>query len=83
MKHKRSSEQINVIDSIRNAKDATVFATLPVGFRPIQDIALSAIMIKGGVNTNFCEVTVKKDGGIFVDGVQSGSTFHIEKGVSR
>ncbi|MFZ7803585.1 BppU family phage baseplate upper protein [Bacillus thuringiensis] len=78
MKYKRSGEQVNVIGSIRNAQNATVFATLPVGFRPIQDIAHPAIMITGGVNTNFCEVTVKKDGGIFVNGVQSGSTFHIE-----
>ncbi|MBZ8122336.1 BppU family phage baseplate upper protein [Bacillus thuringiensis] len=77
LKYKRSGEHVNVIGSIRNAQNATVFATLPVGCRPVQDIALPAIMITGGVNTNFCEVTVKKDGGIFVNGVQSGSTFHI------
>ncbi|MEK4677253.1 MULTISPECIES: BppU family phage baseplate upper protein [Bacillus] len=77
LKYKRSGEHVNVIGSIRNAQKATVFATLPVGCRPVQDIAVPAIMITGGVNTNFCEVTVKKDGGIFVNGVQSGSTFHI------
>ncbi|MGR5865595.1 BppU family phage baseplate upper protein [Bacillus cereus] len=77
LKYKRSGEHVNVIGSIRNAQNATVFATLPVGCRPVQDIAVPAIMITGGVNTNFCEVTVKKDGGIFVNGVQSGSTFHI------
>ncbi|MBJ8127501.1 BppU family phage baseplate upper protein [Bacillus cereus] len=77
LKCKRSGEHVNVIGSIRNAQNATVFATLPVGCRPVQDIAVPAIMITGGVNTNFCEVTVKKDGGIFVNGVQSGSTFHI------
>ncbi|ONG66492.1 hypothetical protein BKK44_21555 [Bacillus cereus] len=77
LKYKRSGEQVNVIGSIRNAQNATVFATLPVGCRPVQDIAVPTIMITGGVNTNFCEVTVKKDGGIFVNGVQSGSTFHI------
>lgn len=78
MKYKKSGEHVNLIGSIRNAQNATVFATLPAGFRPIQDIARPAVMITGGVNTNFCEVTVKKDGGIFVNGVQSGSTFHIE-----
>lgn len=77
LKCKRSGEHVNVIGSIRNAQNATVFATLPVGCRPVQDIAVPAIMITGGVNTNFCEVTVKKNGGIFVNGVQSGSTFHI------
>ncbi|ARX68747.1 BppU family phage baseplate upper protein [Bacillus thuringiensis] len=77
LKYKRSGEHVNVIGSIRNAQNATVFATLPVGCRPVQDIAVPAIMITGGVNTNFCEVTVKKEGGIFVNGVQSGSTFHI------
>ncbi|MBW3496615.1 hypothetical protein [Bacillus sp. FDAARGOS_1420] len=66
-----------MIGSVRNAKDATVFATLSVGFRYIQNIALPAIMITGGVNTNFCEVTLKKDGGIFVNGVKSGSAFHV------
>ncbi|MFQ6340403.1 BppU family phage baseplate upper protein [Bacillus sp. AF62] len=77
LKYKRSGENISVIGSIRNAQNATVFATLPVGCRPVQDIAVPAIMITGGVNTNFCEVTVKKDGGIFVNGVQSGNTIHI------
>ncbi|WP_044797491.1 BppU family phage baseplate upper protein [Bacillus cereus] len=77
LKYKRSGEHVNVIGSIRNAQNATVFATLPVGCRPVQDIAVPTIMITGGVNTNFCEVTVRKDGGIFVNGVQSGSTFHI------
>ncbi|MGE6551312.1 BppU family phage baseplate upper protein [Bacillus mycoides] len=78
MKYKRSGEQINVIGSIRNAKKETVFATLPVGFRPVQDIAFPAIMIAGGVTTAFCEVTVKSNGGIFVNGaIQDGSTFHL------
>ncbi|MFZ7802626.1 BppU family phage baseplate upper protein [Bacillus thuringiensis] len=77
LKYKRSGEQISVIGSVRNPANTTVFATLPVGCRPVQDIAVPAIMITGGVNTNFCEVTVKKDGGIFVNGVQSGNTIHI------
>ncbi|MHB0803658.1 BppU family phage baseplate upper protein, partial [Bacillus thuringiensis] len=53
LKYKRSGEHVNVIGSIRNAQNATVFATLPVGCRPVQDIAVPAIMITGGVNTNF------------------------------
>ncbi|MED1382061.1 BppU family phage baseplate upper protein [Bacillus mycoides] len=78
LKYKRSGEDINVIGSIRNAKKETVFATLPVGFRPVQDIAFPAIMIAGGVTTAFCEVTVKSNGGIFVNGaIQDGSTFHL------
>ncbi|MEX0134916.1 BppU family phage baseplate upper protein [Bacillus nitratireducens] len=78
LKYKRSGEDINVIGSIRNAKKETVFATLPIGFRPVQDIAFPAIMIAGGVNTVFCEVTIKSNGGIFLNGaIQDGSTFHL------
>ncbi|HDR7950812.1 TPA: hypothetical protein QCY38_004566 [Bacillus toyonensis] len=77
MKRKRSGEHITVIGSVRNAKDVTVFVTLPVAFSLIQDIAFPAIMITGGVNTNLFEVTLNKDGGIFVNAVQRGSAFHI------
>ncbi|EOP90510.1 hypothetical protein IGM_02203 [Bacillus cereus HuB4-4] len=75
MKYKRSGEQINVIGSVRNPANTTVFATLPTGFRPVQNIAFPALAY-GGVST-VCEVTVKSDGGIFVNGVQSGNTIHI------
>ncbi|MEB9480284.1 BppU family phage baseplate upper protein, partial [Bacillus cereus] len=47
LKYKRSGEHVNVIGSIRNAQNATVFATLPVGCRHVQDIAVPAIMITG------------------------------------
>ncbi|MGQ3740822.1 hypothetical protein ACUBUI_34920, partial [Bacillus sp. Fil] len=75
MKHKRSGEQITVIGSVRNPANTTVFATLPTGFRPVQNIAFPALAY-GGAPT-ICEVTVKGDGGIFVNGVQSGNTIHI------
>ncbi|KAA6469366.1 MULTISPECIES: BppU family phage baseplate upper protein [Bacillus cereus group] len=75
MKYKRSGEQISVIGSVKNPANTTVFATLPVGFRPVQNIAFPALAY-GAVPT-VCEVTVKSDGGIFVNGVQSGNTIHI------
>ncbi|MDY8162680.1 BppU family phage baseplate upper protein [Bacillus thuringiensis] len=75
MKYKRSGEQISVIGSVKNPANTTVFATLPVGFRPVQNIAFPALAY-GAVPT-VCEVTVKSDGGIFVNGVQSGNTVHI------
>ncbi len=75
MKYKRSGEQISVIGSVRNPANTTVFATLPVGFRPVQNIAFPALAY-GAVPT-VCEVTVKSDGGIFVNGVQNGNTIHI------
>ncbi|WP_144572663.1 BppU family phage baseplate upper protein [Bacillus paramycoides] len=75
LKYKRSGEQITVIGSVRNPANTTVFATLPAGFRPVQNIAFPAL-VYGGVPT-VCEVTVKSDGGIFVNGVQSGNTVHL------
>ncbi|MED2768743.1 BppU family phage baseplate upper protein, partial [Bacillus thuringiensis] len=75
MKYKRSSEQISVIGSVRNPTNTTVFATLPTGFRPVQNIAFPALAYGNGPTV--CEVTVKSDGGIFVNGVQSGNTIHI------
>ncbi|KFL78093.1 DUF2479 domain-containing protein [Bacillus cereus ATCC 10876] len=75
MKYKRSGEQISVIGSVRNPTNTTVFATLPTGFRPVQNIAFPALAYGNGPTV--CEVTVKSDGGIFVNGVQSGNTIHI------
>lgn len=75
MKYKRSGENISVIGSVRNPQNETVFATLPVGFRPVQHIAFPALAY--GYTPAVCEVTIKPDGGIFVNGVPSGSTVHI------
>ncbi|OTZ74113.1 BppU family phage baseplate upper protein [Bacillus thuringiensis] len=75
LKYKRSGEQITVIGSVRNPVNTTIFATLPTGFRPVQNIAFPALAYGNGPTV--CEVTVKSDGGIFVNGVQSGNTIHI------
>ncbi|PEZ51583.1 BppU family phage baseplate upper protein [Bacillus cereus] len=75
MKYKRSGENISVIGSVRNPQNETVFATLPAGFRPVQHIAFPALAY--GYTPTACEVTIKPDGGIFVNGVPSGSTVHI------
>ncbi|KZD45911.1 phage baseplate upper protein [Bacillus cereus] len=75
MKYKRSGENISVIGSVRNPQNEAVFATLPVGFRPVQHIAFPALAY--GYTPAVCEVTIKPDGGIFVNGVPSGSTVHI------
>ncbi|EOO65528.1 hypothetical protein IKE_03431 [Bacillus cereus VD196] len=75
MKYKRSGENISVIGSVRNPQNETVFATIPVGFRPVQHIAFPALAY--GYTPAICEVTIKPDGGVFVNGVPSGSTVHI------
>ncbi|OUB11263.1 hypothetical protein BK708_29725 [Bacillus thuringiensis serovar yunnanensis] len=75
MKYKRSGENISVIGSVRNPQNEAVFATLPVEFRPVQHIAFPALAY--GYTPAVCEVTIKPDGGIFVNGVPSGSTVHI------
>ncbi|HDR8156493.1 TPA: BppU family phage baseplate upper protein [Bacillus cereus] len=75
MKYKRSGENISVIGSVRNPQNEAIFATLPVGFRPVQHIAFPALAY--GYTPAVCEVTIKPDGGVFVNGVPSGSTVHI------
>lgn len=75
LKYKRSGDQVTVIGSIRNPVNTTIFATLPTAFRPVQNIAFPALAYGNGPTV--CEVTVKSDGGIFVNGVQSGNTIHI------
>ncbi|MDA2639022.1 BppU family phage baseplate upper protein [Bacillus cereus] len=75
MKYKRSGENMSVIGSVRNPQNEAVFATLPIGFRPVQHIAFPALAY--GYTPVVCEVTIKPDGGIFVNGVPSGSTVHI------
>ncbi|MRC30752.1 DUF2479 domain-containing protein [Bacillus thuringiensis] len=75
MKYKRSGENISVIGSVRNPQNETIFATLPVGYRPVQHIAFPALAY--GYTPTICEVTIKPDGGIFVNGVPNGNTVHI------
>ncbi|PGS83536.1 hypothetical protein COC69_01980, partial [Bacillus cereus] len=75
MRYKKSGAHISVIGSVRNLQNETVFATLPVGFRPVQHIAFPALAY--GYTPAVCEVTIKPDGGVFVNGVPSGSTVHI------
>ncbi|MCU5403654.1 phage baseplate upper protein [Bacillus cereus] len=75
LKYKRSGEQISVIGSVKYLANTTVFATLPAGFRPVQNIAFPALAY--GAGPTVCEVTVKSDGGIFLNGVQSGNVIHI------
>ncbi|PFQ70923.1 hypothetical protein COC60_15585 [Bacillus thuringiensis] len=75
LKYKRSGEQISVIGSVKYLANTTVFATLPAGFRPVQSIAFTALAYGNGPTV--CEVTVKSDGGIFLNGVQNGNVIHI------
>ncbi|HDR4886244.1 TPA: BppU family phage baseplate upper protein [Bacillus cereus] len=75
LKYKRSGEQISVIGSVTHASNVNVFAMLPAGCKPVQNIAFPALAY--GNEPTVCEVTVKSDGGIFVNGVQSGHTIHI------
>ncbi|MCQ6337010.1 hypothetical protein COK83_30575 [Bacillus thuringiensis] len=75
LKYKRSGEQISVIGSVKYLANTTVFATLPAGFRPVQSIAFPALAYGNGPTV--CEVTVKSDGGIFLNGVQNGNIIHI------
>ncbi|PGY49739.1 hypothetical protein COE09_20520, partial [Bacillus thuringiensis] len=75
LKYKRSGEQISVIGSVKYLANTTVFATLPAGFRPFQNIAFPALAYGNGPTV--CEVTVKSDGGIFLNGVQNGNIIHI------
>ncbi|MCU5755700.1 phage baseplate upper protein [Bacillus cereus] len=76
MKYKRNGDQVNLIGSIKNPQNVSVFATLPSGFRPVQSIASSVVMVSGSA-TPSCELTIQSDGGIFVNGTVANSTIHI------
>ncbi|PGS66180.1 hypothetical protein COC69_28900 [Bacillus cereus] len=75
LKYKRSGAHVSVMGSIRNPKDVVNFATLPNGFRPVQNIAFPALAY--GNTPSVCEVTIDSGGNLFVNGVQSGQTVHI------
>jgi hypothetical protein len=74
-KYKRNGDIVNVIGSIRNPKNVTTFATLPVGCRPPQDVAFTSIAI--GDATVSCEVTVQSSGNIFVNNLPSGTNITV------
>ncbi|PES77654.1 hypothetical protein CN505_30150 [Bacillus cereus] len=79
-KYKRNGEIVNVIGSIRNPKNVTPFATLPVGCRPPQDVAFTGIAI--GDATVSCEVTVQSSGNIFVNNLPGGTSVTVHIGVN-
>ncbi|MED2573174.1 pyocin knob domain-containing protein, partial [Bacillus thuringiensis] len=75
LRYKRSGKLVSVIGSVRNVKNVVNFATLPNGFRPVQNIAFSALAY--GNLPSVCEVTIDSGGNLFVNGVQNGQTVHI------
>ncbi|PEA86375.1 BppU family phage baseplate upper protein [Bacillus thuringiensis] len=75
LRYKRSGKLVSVIGSVRNVKNVVNFATLPNGFRPVQNIAFSALAY--GNLPSVCEVTIDNAGNLFVNGVQNGQTVHI------
>ncbi|PEA88274.1 hypothetical protein CON71_20590, partial [Bacillus thuringiensis] len=75
LKYKKIGGLVTVMGSIRKTKNETIFATLPEGFRPPQDVAFSVVVVSG--STTAAEFTIQKGGGLFVNGVPANATCHL------
>ncbi|EOO29045.1 hypothetical protein IIU_05727 [Bacillus cereus VD133] len=75
LKYKKTGGLVTLIGSIRNPKNTAIFATLPEGFRPPQDVAFSVVVVAG--STTAAEFTIQKGGGLFVNGVPANATCHL------
>ncbi|MGN4668565.1 BppU family phage baseplate upper protein [Bacillus cereus group sp. MYBK234-1] len=75
LKYKKTGGLVTVMGSIRNPKNTTIFATLPEGFRPPQDVAFPVVVVTG--STTAGEFTIQKGGGLFVNGVSANATCHL------
>ncbi|EJP84638.1 BppU family phage baseplate upper protein [Bacillus cereus] len=75
LKYKKTGGLVTVMGSIRNPKNTVIFATLPEGFRPPQDVAFPVVVVTG--STTAAEFTIQKGGGLFVNGVPVNATCHL------
>ncbi|PGS83542.1 hypothetical protein COC69_01950 [Bacillus cereus] len=75
LKYKKTGGLVTVLGSIRNPKNTTIFATLPEGFHPPQDVAFPVVVVTG--STTAGEFTNQKGGGLFVNGVPANATCHL------
>lgn len=74
MRYKRIGGLVTVTGSVSSATSNTTFATLPVGFRPIQD---SVFVVQDAVGSKGVELTIKVDGGMILQGLATNATVHM------
>ncbi|MDK7481278.1 BppU family phage baseplate upper protein [Bacillus cereus] len=73
-RYRRLNGVISVIGSVSNATNGTTFATLPVGFRPIQPMVFVVMDAVGGKGV---ELTINTDGGMVLQNLSTNAVVHI------
>ncbi|SEG79499.1 protein of unknown function [Bacillus sp. ok061] len=74
MRYKKVNGIVTITGSVVNATNGTTFATLPVGFRPIQDMVFP---VQDASVSKSVELTIKGDGGMVLQGLSTNATVHM------
>ncbi|PFW41308.1 hypothetical protein COL28_20470 [Bacillus thuringiensis] len=74
LRYKKTSGIVSITGSVSSATSNTTFATLPAGFRPIQD---TVFVVQDAVGNKGVELTIKADGGMVLQGLASNATVHM------
>ncbi|MCT4572796.1 hypothetical protein N3930_36695, partial [Bacillus thuringiensis] len=74
MRYKKVNGIVTITGSVANATNGTTFATLPVGFRPIQDMVFP---VQDASVSKSVELTIKGDGGMVLQGLSTNATVHM------
>lgn len=74
MRYKKVNGTVTITGSVASATNGTTFATLPVGFRPIQDMVFP---VQDASVSKSVELTIKGDGGMVLQGLSTNATVHM------
>lgn len=74
MRYKKFNGFITITGSVSSATNGTVFATLPVGFRPIQD---TVFVVMDASGSKAVELTIRGDGGMVLQQLTNNATVHM------
>ncbi|MGA5711610.1 BppU family phage baseplate upper protein [Bacillus bombysepticus] len=74
MRYKKVNGIVTITGSVASATNGTTFATLPVGFRPIQDMVFP---VQDASVSKSVELTIKGDGGMVLQGLSTNATVHM------
>ncbi|AFQ18751.1 BppU family phage baseplate upper protein [Bacillus thuringiensis] len=74
MRYKKVNGIVTITGSVANATNGMTFATLPVGFRPIQDMVFP---VQDASVSKSVELTIKGDGGMVLQGLSTNATVHM------
>ncbi|HDR7713027.1 TPA: BppU family phage baseplate upper protein [Bacillus cereus] len=73
-RYKKAYNSVTITGSVTSATNGTVFATLPAGFRPIQDMVFVVMDASG---SKAVELTIRSNGGMVLQQLTTNATVHI------